>query len=173
MSPRLSQTLATSLISVAIALFGATASLFGVWLGNHNASQVQQEGLRHEDQVAEENIRREAYENFIAAVSKYRGELVTAQNAQRASRSPRAATASLEREYLLANERFVALSIVGSRRVSDLAYQVVVQLTKASVLESGKIESITEDDWSKLYFDWTKASNNLLSGVRTDLGIRD
>jgi hypothetical protein len=34
-SPRLSQTLATSLISVAIALFGATASLFGVWLGNH------------------------------------------------------------------------------------------------------------------------------------------
>ena len=100
MSPRLSQTLATSLISVAIALFGATASLFGVWLGNHNASQVQQEGLRHEDQVAEENIRREAYENFIAAVSKYRGELVTAQNAQRASRSPRAATPSMEREYL-------------------------------------------------------------------------
>ena len=73
----------------------------------------------------------------------------------------------------MANERFVALSIVGSRRVSDLAYQVVVQLTKASVLESGKIESITENDWNKLYYDWTKASNNLLSGVRTDLGIRD
>ena len=58
-----------------------------------------------------------------------------------------------------------------ARRISP--YQVMVQLTTASVLESGTIESIDEGDWSQLYDDWTKASNELLAGVRTELGIRD
>ena len=173
MSPRVSQTLATSLITLAVALFGAMASLFGVWLGNQNASQVQQEVLQHEDQVAEENIRREAYEDFIAAVQRYRGELFTTREQKRASGNPQARTPKLESAELAAHERFVALSIVGSRRVTDLAYQVERQLTAASVLESGRVVSASEDRWNKLYDDWNKANSSLLVGVRMELGIQD
>jgi hypothetical protein len=167
-------------LSVVIALSGAVASLFGVWIGNQNATQVQRENLRHDDLRAVRDLRREAYESFVAAVDKYKytsdqdtlRRLEGASEAARRSMNSsgrRATPSDVHSDAALMNDRFTTLSIVGSRRAVDLANRVFLEMASIPILELGA----SEKEWGELYSKIRAARAALLTQVRLELGIQD
>ena len=164
---------ASSLIGVAIALTGAIASLFGVWLGNQNAAQVQRENLRHDDQAAMRDLRREAYEGLLATVDKYRRDHEHLRNLVldegEGSEAVRRASSNVESELGLVGDRFTAVSIVGSRRAVELANQLVRKLQGMPILIVGAAASA----WVRYDRDIDVARTALLTQVRLELGVQD
>jgi hypothetical protein len=119
-SDRTREPLRGALIAIVAAAIGALGTLGGNALSTANARAL----LENENEVRQEDLRRDAYEGFVTAATKLVLEI------QAVSVTEKGDFSAFKRDYLEVIETLSAVRLVGSREAAGLAYTIADDLIK-------------------------------------------